>query len=137
MMKRVAVFAALAIAGLVLARVATVESQSSGDPTAVMPAAGIFTGLQPCEVPGVEERVLSATQTTTVYAGEFDGGSAAPLRINAKLLVYIVSGTGVAQIGAARMPVTTGEVVTIPRNMPHSIRPTAGTLRAIYVEDRG
>jgi len=132
-------FVALAIAGITMIRVASGEetdAAAASRTAAVVPAAGVFDGLQPCEIPGIRERVLSKGQLTTVYAGEFEPVQAQPTSVDARLFVYIVSGTGVARIGDAVVNVKEGDVLIIPRGTSHSMRPSSSTLRAIYFEDR-
>jgi quercetin dioxygenase-like cupin family protein len=99
-------------------------------------ADSFFTGLQPCDVPGLRERVLSHGSRTIAYAGEFSPTPAIPwVPGKTRIYFYVVSGAGIARIGGFTQPIHAGDFLTLPAGTRHAISAIAPMLRAVYVEE--
>ena len=135
------IFIALAVAAVVLAGVASRESTGAvgSDPKAtVLTSSDVFSNLLSCEIPGLQERVLGRGARSTAYAGEFASVPIAQLRrSNARIYLYIVSGTGVVKIGDKTSQAQPGDFFVIPKQAAHVVSSNgAGVLRGIFFEDK-
>ena len=133
-------FVAIAIAGGILAGVASREATGAlgSDPKpTVMRSQELFSNLLACEVPGLQEHVLSRGAHSIVYAGEFAAHPKPQLTTsNARIYLYVTSGTGTVQIGDVTAKAEPGDFFVIPTDVPHFVQGVGGPLRALYFEDR-
>jgi len=133
-------FIAIAIAGGILAGVASREATgaSGSDPRpSVIRSKEVFSKLLACEIPGLEEHVLSRGAHTIVYAGEFAPGLEPQLTTsNSRIYLYVTSGTGIVRIGDLTAKAEPGDFFVIPTQVPHFVRAVGGPLRAVYFEDQ-
>ena len=135
-----AVFVALATAAVVLAGVASKESTGAAgsDPKAtVLTSSDVFSNLLSCEIPGLQERVLGRGAHSIAYAGEFASVPVTQLRrSNARIYLFIVSGTGLVKIGDKTSQARPGDFFVIPKQAAHIVSSSgAGVLRGIFFED--
>ena len=135
-----ALFLALVIAGVSLAGVASRETSpramSVASPTVVR-SANLFGNLQACEIPGLQEHLLAKGAKTFVYAGEFRPTHATPWSTGQmRIFLYVISGTGLIQIGNASTTVSAGDFFVIPKGARHAVSATSSKLRAVYFEYR-
>jgi quercetin dioxygenase-like cupin family protein len=135
-----AAFLALVIAGVALASVAsreTSEQAKSVATEAVVRSANLFGDLKVCEVPGVHEHLLAKGTKTLIYAGEFRPTHATPWTTGtARIFLYVISGTGLIQIGNVSAKAGPGDFFIIPKGARHAVSATSAKLRALYFEDR-
>lgn len=135
----VAVFVALAIAAGALIHVAASESASAAAPDTAsvkIAAEDVFTKLQPCEVPGLAERLLGQDSSTKVFAGIFSSDLGRETMANATIFVYVTAGQGVVRVGKSSQHIAAGDFIELPKGIPHALSPVEGTMRAIYFENR-
>ena|GEM_PF-3320397 len=138
--KQRAIFIALAVAAGSLAGIASREATGAAgsDPQpSAMRSTEVFSNLLACEIPDLQERVLSRGAHSVVYAGEFAPGRAPQLATaRSRIYLYVTSGTGTVRIGDLSAKAETGDFFVIPTNVPHAVHAIGGPLRAIYFEDR-
>ncbi len=135
-----ALFVSLIMAGAALAGVAS--QKASAEPAhvasaAVVRASDVFKNLVACEVPGLHEHLLAKGIKTLVYAGEFTPTVAVPwTSAKARIVLYIVSGSGIVSVGNVRTTAHAGDVFILPKDKRHAVSATSGKLRAFTFEDR-
>jgi quercetin dioxygenase-like cupin family protein len=135
-----AMFFALALAGLVLAGIASREVSARAASVSrpdIIRSQKLFESLKACEVPGVHEHLLAHGVNTLAYAGEFTPTRMTPWTTgNVRIFLYIVSGHGVVRVGNTSTTAGPGDFFVIPKGARHAVSATAGALRALYFEDR-
>jgi quercetin dioxygenase-like cupin family protein len=138
--KQRTIFIALAIAAGVLTGVASREAigAAGSDPRPFMTrSTEVFSNLLACEIPNLQERVLSRGAHSVVYAGEFTPGPLPQLTTaSSRIYLYVISGTGSVRIGDMTANAERGGFFVIPTHVPHTVHAIGGPLRAIYFEDR-
>jgi quercetin dioxygenase-like cupin family protein len=131
-----AFFLALAVIGSHLMQVAAQEQhQRVANVNALQPQA-LFNDLRPCDVPGLRERVLSRGGHTIAFAGVFTPVDTIPwVTGNARIYLYVTSGSGVARIEGVTRRISAGDFLVIPKRARHAVSALTTTMQAIYVED--
>ncbi|SRR5665213_308060 len=123
-----------AAAGFFCALALTGAARASTPP---IPAANLFTNLHPCEFAGLRERMISRGARTQTFAGEFT-----PTRTPAwttgrvRIVLYVVSGSGIARTNTTARIIRAGDVIVIPTGTRHAVTATTSTMRAIFFEER-
>lgn len=101
-----------------------------------VPSPSLFTGLHPCDVPGLRERVVSRTAKTIAFAGEFRPTRSTPwVWGKHRIYLYVVSGAGSVRMGKMSEHIYPGDFVVLPGGAYRAIRATTPVMRAIYVEE--
>ena len=136
--KQRAIFLALALAagGLILVASREARGTASSDPRpSVIQSTDVFSNLLACEIPNLQERVLSRGAHSVVYAGEFTPGPTPQLTTaRSRIYVYVISGRGAVRIGDVTRKAESGDFFVIPTHVPHYVRALGAPLRAIYFE---
>ena len=133
-------FIAIAIAGGILAGMASREATRAlgSDPRpSVLHSQELYAHLLSCDIPGLQEHVLSRGAHSVVFAGEFSPSATPQLTSStSRIYLYVTSGTGIVRIGDVTAKATPGDFFVIPTNVPHFVHAVGGPLRAVYFEDR-
>ena len=134
------IYLSLVVAGVAMAGIASRETSAQATSVAsaaVVRSTNFFQDLRVCETPGVREHLLAEGKKTLVYAGEFRPTRATPWTTgSARIYLYIISGTGLIQIGNASTKAGPGDFFVIPKGARHAVSAKSATLRAVYFEDR-
>jgi quercetin dioxygenase-like cupin family protein len=76
---------------------------------------------------------LLRTDGASIHVVQLAGSERPHRHVHHDLVVHVLEGRGVLALGTARIPMEAGDVIAVPRGVPHWFAPAAGTTATALV----